>query len=116
MITGLEALNLPEAQLTDDDLALAKDVMKQIDRHIRTKMTFAGPEALEMGAQKLNFSAAKVVCVWMKRLGWNMNANLGVKQSELGGRSMVWQLAFSPMIESYDVIVPEFEIKPRLDA
>jgi len=116
MIAANDALNLPEAQLTDEDLALAKDVMKHIDRHIRAKMTFAGPEALEMGAQKLNYSAAKVVCVWMKRLGWNMNANLGVKQSELGGRSMIWQLAFSPAIESYEAFIPEFEIKPRLDA
>ncbi len=116
MITAVEALNL--AKPTAEDIAKARDAMKTIDQHIRRTMTFAGPELLEMAPDDLSFSAAKLVAVAMKQLGWNVSASLGVKQGRLGGSTTLWQLAFSPVIEVYESIISDLNIDPsaRLDA
>ena len=108
MITAAEALKL--AAPTADDIATAREALKKIDQHIRRKMTFAGPEALELQVDELSFAAAKLVAVAMKEFGWNFSASLGVKQSRLGGSTTLWQLAFSPTIEGYETAVSELDI------
>ena len=40
MITAREALDL--ASPTEDDIDLARKALKKIEKHLRTKMTFAG--------------------------------------------------------------------------
>lgn len=115
MITAAEALAL--ARPTKDDIELAREAMKKIDHHIRNKMTFAGPEPLELRPDEMNYASAKLVAVAMKQDGWNVSASLGVKQGALGGKMTIWQLLFSPTIETYEIAVAEFNISPKhLDA
>lgn len=117
MISAIEALNLPKAQITDEDTKLAYAVLAKIDRHVHKNMTFAGVDILELQPSELSFAAAKIVAVMVKRLGWNMNANFGVKQSELGGRTTIWQIALSPTIEVYEQALTSVELPaPKLDA
>jgi hypothetical protein len=110
MITAREALDLSAP--TDDDVKLARKALGKIDKHLRKTMTFAGPEALELQSTEMSYAAAKVIAVIMKRAGWNVTAQLGVKQSELGGRSTIWQFLFSPVIEVYEEALADFDIDP----
>lgn len=108
MIRGAEALKL--AAPTAEDIELARAALKKIDQHIRNKMTFAGPEILELRTDELSFAAAKLVAVAMKGLDWNVNASLGMKQGKLGGSTTLWQLSFSPTIEVYESAVAELNL------
>lgn len=116
MIGATEALQL--ARPTADDIELARAALKKIDQHIRHKMAFAGPEVLEMSIDELNFAAAKLVAITMKRFDWNVSASLGMKQGKLGGSTTLWQISFSPTIEVYESAVAALDIAPptHLDA
>ena len=105
MITAAAALQLAEP--TNKDIALARDAMKEIDQHIRRKMTFAGPEPFEIQPREMSYAAAKIVALVMKQFGWNVNASLGVKQGTLGGSTTIWQFLFSPVIEVYEAAITE---------
>jgi len=110
MISAREALSLTPP--TEDDIDLARKALVKIEKHIRAKMTFAGPEALELQPREMSYAAAKIVAVLMGHSGWNISASLGVKQSELGGRSTIWQIVFSPKIEIYEETLADFNIDP----
>ena len=115
MITSAEALQL--AKPTQKDISLARKALEKIDQHIREKMTFAGPEVLELRADEMSYAAAKIVALVMKRDNWNVNASLGVKQGTLGGSMMIWQLSFSPTIEVYEATLVDLDFPSKhLDA
>ncbi len=111
MISATEALRL--APPTIKDIALARDVMDTIDQHIRKKMTFAGPETLEIPPDAMSYAAAKLIALKMKDLGWNVSASLGVMQTRFGGQTTIWQFAFSPAIETYEAAVSDINIDPK---
>jgi hypothetical protein len=110
MISAREALDI--ASPTDDDLDLARKALTKIDKHIRAKMTFAGPEAFEVPLDTMNYAAAKVIAMVMGRSGWNVSASMGVKTSPLGGKTPIWQFLFSPKIEIYEEALADINIDP----
>lgn len=110
MITAAEALRLPRARLTDDEIAQAKVAMELIRQHILDTMTFAGLPSLDIPVLHLESgNAAKAICIWLSQQNrqWEINATLMAEPPLFKGapaKPHHWTFQIRPKVEAYDEI------------
>jgi hypothetical protein len=119
MITSTEALQLPHAQLSNNDIVECRLVLEKLDQHIRKYMSFDGPTPLEIPFRAMSRTAAKLLCFAAKKLKWTVNATLIAEQPRFQGGQPEphhWVLQLQPMIEVYDELLAGVSLEPISDA
>jgi hypothetical protein len=113
VISAREALQLKSANISNTDMDDLKELMPNIEDHIRTKMTFSGTPPLIIAYKRLSSTAAKVLAHVMKRDGWEVRANLFDEQPRFAGAPAThhhWELMFAPRIDIYDDVLADIDL------
>lgn len=116
MISAKAALQLPAAQISENDLVEVRLIVEKLDEHINKYMLFGGPVPLEIPYRAMSKTAGQVLCYIMKRQKWNVTLNLIAEQPRFQGGQPTphhWVIQLAPMVEVYDELLADFEIDPK---
>lgn len=117
MITAREALELSGAKISKQDMDDLRDILDRIDKHIRSKMVFAGPTPLEVPYRHMSMTASKILVHLMKRSQWIVSIQLFSEAPRFAGGAPEphhWAFAFKPMDEVYDELLADFDVAPSI--
>lgn len=81
MISAVEALRLPIAQLTQDERESADSLAGAIEAHIRLKMSYAG---CQYDAYETRANVVADVALRLRQEGWQVRCQPLFEQSRLG--------------------------------
>lgn len=107
MLTAAEVMQLPQTQLTVDELRQARDALKEIKAHVQHTARFAGvlPVSISVTVME-STNAARAICVALGRAPykWRCLANLMSVPSRFGGAPTPhhWDFHLTPMEEIYN--------------
>ena len=105
MITAREALALPGAQVSESDAAAAREIVEEIDAHVRAKMTRLGV-TITFDPRRFNQVIMSEVARAIRRAGWQGEGREIVEKGKLTGQPVVTGLRFfiTPSDAAYDTL------------
>lgn len=93
MISAVEALRLPGARLTEADRRQLREVLGEIDRHVRATMTFSGPSPMQIPVKRMSKVVATAVVVTLQRQKWQTVLRMAGPET--------WEASFAPTHDAF---------------